>query len=313
MDYQNALATQFFPTTTTRKTRYANTPFEVDEDDEPLAACSFDTSLCERSYLILDFEEGELSPCNTEYGYGIEHPEQQHSQSESLWYDDHDADDSNSEMDEDSSLFTERLPSMTHSVHSLSGEDTDGIQTPTSGSEVADDETKSESEVGPSKLELGHDQAAIDELRESLTRHLPSTSNGSAYFEMMVAEALSSLDEALRDTPVDCFEELCWESYTSPLDGVSREFSSKISRRNSKLVRFAPSKKIIDVPEDALAPMDFDWEWERSPSLEEFGYKYTIPSPSQAIGFSPRATVGKKQPSTSGSFKRFAKHLRFAH
>jgi len=131
---------------------------------------------------------------------------------------------------------------------------------------------------------------------------------------MIVAEALSSLDEALRDAPVDCFEELCWESQCSssppPLDGVSKNHSSTDSRRTSKLVRFAPTEKQIDVPEDVLPPFEPDWD---SACMEELGYKFTIVSPSQDIGFSPRSTVNKKAPPTATGFKRFAKHLRLSH
>jgi len=311
MNYQPA--TQILPMT--RKTRYVNTPFEVDEDDD--STCSFDTSSSNRSYLVLDFEEGEVSPCATECGYGIFHPEEHRNEKESLWYDDNDADDSNSDLYDDISLFTERLPSMTHSTHSLSGEeDTDGIQTPTSGDEDALKDVEDDVEDGliTRKVDFDYDQAAIDELRESLTRHLPSTSTGSAYFKLMVGEALSSLDEALRDAPVDCFEELCWESHCSssppPLDGVSRDHPSNDSRRTSKLVRFAPTENRMDVPEDALSPFEPDWD---SVCMEELGYKFTIVSPSQYIGFSPRSTVNKRDSATSTGFKRFAKHLRLSH
>jgi len=297
----------------TRKTRYVNTPFEVDEDEDSL--CSFDTYTSDRSYLVLDFEDGEVSPCATEFGYGIVHPEEQHSETESLWYDDNDADDYHSDLYDGISLFTDQLPSMTHSTHSLSGEeDTDGIQTPTSGDEesLKDGEGHAEEGVTAMKLDFDYDQAAIDELRESLTRHLPSTSTGSAYFEMMAAEALSSLDDALRDAPVDCFEELCWESQCAssppPLDGVSKDHSSNNSRRTPKLVRFASIRNQIDVPEDALSPCEPDWD---SACMEELGYKFIITSPSQDIGFSPRSTVNKTP--QAGGFRRFAKHLRLSH
>jgi len=319
MDFQRTPVAQAFPMN--RKVLYENTPFEVYEDDDSdyeqtasrrSSSGSFDGTPSGKSYLTLDFEDGEFSPCDTEHGYGIMHPEEQHGRNDSLWYDDQDIDDASSD---DASFFADQTPSMTNSVFSLSGEDTEGIRTPTSGDEEIDVDRDEDAALEPVSSKFDYDQAAIEDLRESLTRHLPPTSNGSAYFEMMVAEALSSLDSALRDAPANCFEEMCWESHSTsppPLDGARRA-STVGTRRDSKFVRFAPSKRVIDVPEEVTPSFEPDWGMERHHDLLEFGYKYTIPSPSQDIGFSPRTSSSKKQMPTSGSFKRLAKHLRIAH
>jgi len=298
---------------TTRKPRYANTPFEVDEYDETetgfdcarsersgITLGSMDTFASGKSYLILDFEEGELSPCDTEFGYGITHPQEvagdassqsKHtvSSSESIWYDEEDEeeDDSDSDLgvDDGSISINTSLPSMSHSS---SGEDTDGAQTPISEEKREEDEDE---------------DAAIDELRASLKRHLPPSSSGSEYFEMLVADALSSLDQALRETPVDCFEEMCWESCPlTPLASQSFKNRSSLSRRTSK--QYTPANNLIDVPEEV--PATFDWEW--NPNVE--GYKYTIPSPSQNIGFSPQQIIKTRERHSSTRFQRLARHLR---
>lgn len=301
----NQVATDFL---TSCKPRYASTPFAVDEYDasdeefEKAFASPYDKysrftlgPLSDKSYLILDFEEGEFSPCDTEFGYGITHPQEQigvfvesDASSESIWYDD--PEDTNSDFDDSGSLFASQVPSLTQGS-SISEEDTDGFSTPVL------------EEGGECIREI--DEAVIEELRASLTRHLPPSSNGSDYFEALVADALSSLDQHLREDPVDCFEELCWDSQTrSP---VSLDNINDVSFRSSPAEPriFIPSWELMDVPEEV--PMQFDWEWKNNPE----SYKYTISSPSYDIGFSPRTNLKKPQ-HTHTSFKRFARHFKLA-
>lgn len=351
-----------------RRTRYANTPFEVDEvrsyrqlafdalslgqcddsDEELDCYSSYDghsehshltlgslhSVLSDQSYLILDFEDGEFSPCNTEHGYGITHPDEQlnihysvdgpqevydSESAKNTWYDDAEDEDDESYVSDyyyNSSSLSVDQPSLTLSTSNISssGEETDELPTPTSVSDDGKADLLDEEQERKPSVE--QDRAAIAELRSTLKRHLPPSASGSAYFEMLVADALSSLDEALREAPSSCFEEMCWDAQCSspPVDAIDYDFSvsglcflSRIqantnfqtqSRRKSR-----QTVQFIDVPEEVQAPLE--WEWREN---DAYNYKYSIPSPSQDIGFSPRAIV-KPQPS-SGSFRKLARRFR---